>query len=117
MVILKQYPIIKRSFFISIFLMVFAFAKAQSQRNSSDIIFSQSNVQVVDVELNSTIELTIKTTTEKDIRITSSQGGEYKNAIVLNSKIENDTLKITDPLVFLKICLLILNLGIVKLPK
>jgi len=97
MAILKQYPIYKRSFYICSFLMLFAFAKVYSQRNSSDILFENSNVEVVDIFLETTIELAITTTKENQIKISESQGGEYKNAVLLSSKVTNDTLKITDP--------------------
>ncbi len=92
-----RHSIIYRSFFMSCFLVIFAFAKAYSQRNSNDIVYRNANVKVVNILLESTIELEIKTTTNRDIRISSSQGGEYKNAVVLSSQIVNDTLKINDP--------------------
>ncbi|MGJ8683279.1 MAG: DUF4097 family beta strand repeat-containing protein [Nonlabens sp.] len=91
------FSIVYRSFFMSCILMLFAFAKAYSQRNSSDIIYSNAHVKVVDITLESTIELEIRTTTSQEIRISGSQGGEYKDAILLSSKVVNDTLEITDP--------------------
>lgn len=96
MVIAQSISIMNRNFFIS-FLLIIAFAKAYSQRNSSDIIYRDSQIKVVDIFLESTLDLEIITTDEKLIRISESQGGEYKNAVLLNSKVVNDTLKITDP--------------------
>lgn len=97
MVTSQQYSIVKRSFFMAVIFLVFAFAKAYSQRNSSDIIFENSKVNTVDILLESTIELEILTIEEPFIRIVDSQGGEYKNAVTLNSRITNDTLQIRDP--------------------
>ncbi|WP_438962272.1 hypothetical protein [Nonlabens sp.] len=97
MATLRQYSIMNRSFFMAIIMVIFAFAKAYSQRNSSDIIFENSKITTVNINLESTIELEIVTTDSQSIRITDSQGGEYKNALTLNSSIINDTLQISDP--------------------
>lgn len=86
-----------RSFLLAGIFVVFAFAKANSQRNSSDMNYSNSNIKVVDIFLESTLDLEIITTSDKHIKIIESQGGEYKSAVLLNSKIINDTLKINDP--------------------
>ncbi|GAK88539.1 hypothetical protein JCM19298_3265 [Nonlabens ulvanivorans] len=96
MALLHKYPIVKRSFYLSIVL-VFAFAKAQSQRNSSHIIYANSGITTIDIFLESTIELEIIATKEDQVKIIESQGGEYRSAVLLNTEISNDTLKITDP--------------------
>lgn len=98
MAIFFKYPVMNRSFFMAAVLLVFALAKAYSQRNSSDVIYSNASINVVDISIESTVELEIVTTEDAFIKIKSSQGGEYKNAVVLNSQIMNDTLQITDPL-------------------
>lgn len=94
---LFTHSIIKRDFFICIVLILFATTKAYSQRNSSSIIHQNTEIKVVDIFLESTIELEIRTTKNSQIKIVESQGGEYKSAILLSSKIIKDTLKITDP--------------------
>nr|WP_042245588.1 hypothetical protein [Nonlabens ulvanivorans] len=96
MALLHKCPVVKRSSLLSIFL-IFAFAKAQSQRNSSHITYDNVGISTVDIYLESTIELEIITTKEEHIRIIESQGGEYRSAVLLNTEISNDTLKITDP--------------------
>lgn len=96
MALLYKYPTVKRSFYLSI-VFLFAFAKANSQRNSSQIIYGNTQITTIDISLESTLELEIITTKNDEIKIIESQGGEYKSAVLLNTAISNDTLKISDP--------------------
>ncbi|MBF4982831.1 hypothetical protein FNJ87_00230 [Nonlabens mediterrranea] len=96
MALLYKYPIVKRSFYLNL-LMIIAFAKAYSQSNSSHRVYGNSKITTIDIFLETTIELEIITTKGNQIKIVESQSGEYRNAVLLNTEISNDTLKITDP--------------------
>jgi hypothetical protein len=51
------------------------------------------------VDLKYYVELDVSTSTEKGFYMTDEkQSGEYRNALVLNTQVINDTLFITDPL-------------------
>lgn len=78
-----------------------AFAKADAQTNSStknETNHSLAAFSIIDINLQQFLELEIKTSDTDDVKLITSQNGEYKNAIVLSSTIRNDSLIITDPI-------------------
>ncbi|MEN8815268.1 MAG: hypothetical protein ABF274_00160 [Nonlabens sp.] len=92
---------LQRFFYVSFIFFVLAFAKADAQQSSSvknETQFLQSSFNVVDIDLNQYLELEIKTTDNNNVKITTDQSGEYKNAVILSSSIRNDSLLITDPI-------------------
>jgi hypothetical protein len=81
--------------------LVLAFAKADAQQSTSiknETSLFASNFEVVDIDLNQYLQLEIKTTNGNEVKIITNQNGEYKNAVVLSSKVRNDSLLITDPI-------------------
>ena len=83
-------------------LVVFlAFAKADAQTTSSTTNETSHNLadfSTIDIDLQQYVELEIKTNNSKNVKLITSQNGEYKNAVILSSIIRNDSLIITDPI-------------------
>ena len=88
-------------FFCVIILCCTAFAKADAQTATSiknETQFSESEFTIVDIDIYQYLNLIIKTTNEDRVQITTSQNGEYKNAVILSGRIRNDSLLIRDPI-------------------
>lgn len=93
--------ILQRFFCVFIAVCLLAFAKADAQQSSSNKNETQlftSNFKVVDIHLDQYLELEIKTTNGNEVKVITSQNGEYKNAVLLSSRVKNDSLLITDPI-------------------
>lgn len=81
--------------------LVLAFAKADAQLSTSiknETRLLAKDFQIVDIDLNQYLELEVKTINGDEVKIITSQNGEYRNAVVLSSSIKNDSLLITDPI-------------------
>lgn len=90
----------KRFFYTSV-LMLFAFAKAYSQDNSSNTratTFTAGNLHTLMIELNEYAEIHLQASQTTNISITTTQRGEYKEAVELTHYIKNDTVFFKDPI-------------------
>lgn len=90
----------KRFFLCSYIVVIFAFAKANSQTitsQGSSTILLNNGIAHLDVFLEEHVELHIITTKEQGFRISENQYGEYQQAILLSKVQRNDTLFISDP--------------------
>jgi len=88
------------SCFISLVVFL-AFAKADAQTtftNRNETSHNLADFSTIDIDLQEYVELEIKTNNSKNVKLITSQNGEYKNAVILSSIIRNDSLIITDPI-------------------
>lgn len=100
MVVTCVFTSVERFFLCSLIVVVFAFAKAESQSvtsQGSSTVLLNNNIAHLDIYLNEHVELHIITTKERSFKISENQYGEYKEAIVLSKVQRNDTLFISDP--------------------
>lgn len=101
---LRSCKFTSRIFFMVVMLVCFAFTsissaqltKSYSQRNSSRIQLQSDEIKSIDIFLEQEIELNITTHDLPEIWFNESQGGEYKNAVVFNTKLVENQLTITD---------------------
>ena len=90
------------SYFLSLGLMIFAFAKAESQEKPKSIssadLFQNADIEIIELDLDRHVQLSISTTSENKVFAQNTQTGEYRNAVVLSTKKVGNTMYITDPI-------------------
>ncbi len=86
-------------YFLTFFLCGSLFCQAQNKDSVYTHTESRNeNFTTVFIELEHFVELEISTTKEKGFYVSDEkQSGEYSKALLLNTKVANDTLFVTDP--------------------